>query len=293
MELLATQRGMKVVNEPLLMTRFVGRSTPLPSSWELLLPGPQREPMLERYFSDLIANRLGVGVPMPFSKNHRWFSNRLLFKIQRCSDMMNWFERRFDGKIVYLVRHPIATAISRERYGRLALFLDNEVFCHSFLSDELRAYGRSIVATGTELQKKVLDWCLQNLPPLRFLDRTRWVCLTYEDLVARPEDTVSWLAETLELEQPERILERIGAPSKTTNKSDASTRSLLQGMVDKSDRTYLLAKWRSKVDVDQERDAFKILERFGIDLYRCGCDEPVYDLGRAGSANGEVIRGLS
>ena len=168
------------------------------------------------------------------------------------------------------------------------MFLDNDLFCHSFLSDEQRAYGRNIVATGTELQKKVLDWCLQNLPPLRFLDRTCWTCLTYEELVARPMDAVSRLVEALELDQPAPILQRMGAPSSSTRKSDAETQRLLQGMAGESDRTHLLAKWRSKVNLHQERDAFEVLEHFGIDLYRCGCDEPVYDFGHAGSADGVV-----
>jgi hypothetical protein len=279
MEMLATQPGMKYINEPLLMTQFEDSWwSPLPPSWELVLPNPERKKILHKYFSALISNDIGVGAPAPFKKFHRWTSNRIVFKILRCKDLMNWFETEFDAQIVYLIRHPIATSISRTSVSRLPMFLANEVFCSRYLSVDQRRFCMAILDHGSELEKKVLDWALQNLPPLRYLDRTNWCCVTYEELVATPESEIAKLSKRLELPDTERVMCQIGVPSGSVSLSDESTQKYLRESVGESDRTHLLRKWRKKVSDVDERRVFEILEHLDIDLYEVGSDLPVKTL---------------
>jgi hypothetical protein len=275
MELLATQPAIKFIDEPLNIKHFQAGGGPLPASWEFLLPHPGREPAIERYFDDLIHNRIGVGAPPPLSPFHRTLSRRLVFKILRCTDLMNWFEERFGAKIVYLVRHPLATAVSRERFGRGPLFVANDAYCERFLTPAQRQLARDVFADGTELEQKIADWALQNLPPLRFLDRSRWLCLHYEDIVMRPEDVVRRIAAELVLPQPERMLRQVGQASKTAAKSDAVTQQYLQQAAEAEDRSFLLHKWRNKITPDEESRAFALLDAFGIDTYAAGEDMPV------------------
>jgi hypothetical protein len=279
MEMLSSQKGVKYIHEPLLMTQFNnGPLSPLPPSWDFVLPHPGQERVLKQYFEKLIHNRIGVGAPPPFSKYHRWISRRIVFKILRCKDLMNWFEEEFDAQIVYLVRHPISNAISRVKYSRLQLFLSNELYCKRYLTPKLRSYCLDVAQQGTELQKKVLDWCLQNLPPLKHLDRTHWFCITYEELITRPHEIIANLAKTLDLDEPQKIIERVGMPSTSVLLSDKATKHFLEQTSGEDDRTYLLSKWREKVSEEEEHQVFEIMQRFGLDLYRFGHDLPVSSL---------------
>lgn len=274
MEVIASHSGIKVVNEPFLVTRNSDSKSPFPPSWDFLLPNSDREAMLEEYVAGLILNKLGVGSPLPHEKLYRLFSNRMLFKVLRCKDMMNWFEERFDIQIIYLVRHPVATSVSRSNYGRLPLFLSNDIFCDRYLTPGLRNYGFNIIEHGSELEKKALDWCLQNTPPLRFLDRSKWICTTYEDLVTQPNELPRVLKQ-LKLSASTKLNSKRVEPSLSSRRSDDTTQQYLMNSKYKNDRSYLIRKWRKKVTEKEERQVFTVLEHFNIDLYQFGHDMPV------------------
>jgi hypothetical protein len=278
MEVIASQRGIKFIDEPLRMTRFRNGNSPLPPSWDFLLPNPEREPCLERYFRDLINNRIAIGSPSPLSKFHRFISRRIVFKILGCKDMMNWFEERFRAQIVYLVRHPVPTSLSRTRYGLLPLFLANDAYCDRYLTPALREYGWLIFKRGSELQKKVLDWCLQNLPPLKFSDRSRWLCLHYEDLVMDPAGSVDKLVNSLELNEKNRLIRQISLPSTSVSLSDQETRRHLNRIPGDENRLYLVNKWRQRISRAEEEQAFEVLRRFDLDVYEPGQDMPAHRL---------------
>jgi hypothetical protein len=63
---------------------------------------------------------------------------------------------------------------------------------------------------------------------------------------------------------------RLGVPSVNVRfKSTEETRRLLsEGSADK--RSYLVEKWRKKVDRREEARVMKILDIFGLDVYRDG-----------------------
>jgi hypothetical protein len=277
MEIIATQHGIKFINEPLLMTQFK-HGGPLPASWEFLLPHAEREPKLEKYFRQLLDNKLGIGSPAPFSRFHRFVSRRIVVKELRCHDLMNWFENRFNFQIVYLVRHPIPTNLSRKRYGRLPLFLANEIYCKRYLTHELRAYGWSILENGSALQKTVLDWCLQNLPPMKFLDRSNWLCLHYEDIVLKPRTVIEKLADFLGRMDKQKMIRQIEVASGSIALSDVDTQRFLEKPSANGDRLYLINKWRKRVSAEEEKQAFEILHKFDIDCYLLGQDLPAHRL---------------
>lgn len=278
MEIIASQPGIKYIDEPLLMKQFCHVGAPLPPSWEFLLPHPDREHRLEAYFRQLFDNKLGVGAPAPFSRFHRLVSRRIVVKDLRCHDLMNWFEEHFGLQIIYLLRHPIPVSLSRNRYGRLPLFLSNDIYCDRFLTPELRAYGWSILKDGSELQKKVLDWCLQNLPPLKFLDRSKWLCVHYEDVVLDPRATIERLAAFLGLSDKDRMFEQANLASGSTSLSDAATQRFLAEASSSQDRAYLINRWRKRVSTKEEESVFEILRRFEIGVYQAGKDQPVHRL---------------
>jgi hypothetical protein len=202
-------------------------------------------------------------------------SRRIVVKDLRCHDLMNWFEQRFGFQIIYLVRHPVPTSLSRKSYARLPLFLGNDDYCERFLTPRLRSYANSILENGSDLEKKVLDWCLQNLPPLKFLDRSNWICLHYEDLVLDPTVPIDRLASTLGLAHKDRMLRQARVASRSAFQSDAETRSFLTKGSSGPDRLYLINRWRSRISSDQEKRLRELLVRFDIGLYDPAAELPI------------------
>ena len=271
MEMLATQDGMKFINEPLLIDRLKNGNSPIPASWEFLLPNANREDALRKYFNELTSNKLGVGSPTPFTQFHRWFSDRVVFKILRCKDLMNWFEDEFNCQIIYLLRHPIPTNLSRSEYELLYLYRKNEEYWNKYLTKSQRKYCLSIIESGTEMQKKILDWCLQNLPPIRFLDRRNWLCLYYEDWVMNPQMNIQKTAEFLQFNDHEKILKQHARASGSTGLSDHQTKAFFDNPTGSD---FLINKWRSKISDKEEQSLFEILQNLEIDVYEIGHDMP-------------------
>jgi hypothetical protein len=274
MEIIATQASIKTINEPFWMPRFEGTGGPLPPSWDLLLPHDGREETIGRYVRSLIDGSCGIGSPSPFTRHHRWRTDRAVVKILRCKDMMNWFEETFACRIVYLVRHPLPVSLSRRMAPQLEGFIASDRYCGMFLTGQQRARARSILRDGTSLERKVLDWCLQNLPPIKHLDRSRWLCVHYEDLVADPGAWIRRLASFLDLPDEATMLGQIGVPSRSTYLSDAETRAALKRGPSGAERDHLLDKWQSGISPEEEVGAMTIVREFGIDLYETGRSVP-------------------
>lgn len=274
MEIISTQKGIKFINEPLNVIKLGKGKSPIPNSWEFVLPNPERRVLLKKYFDDLIHNKTGIGNVSPRSNLHKWITNRIVFKILRCKDLMNWFEEQFKGQIVYLLRHPIPTNLSRKRYTILPLYFKNDVYCKRYIEDPLLRYCKTIIEHGTEFQKKILDWCLQNLPPIKFLDKSRWIILYYEDMIMNQSVILDTIIEQLKLKEKNKILKRYRKASGSTVQSDTDTRKFLTEKQYFTDRSFLISKWRSKISVEEEAQAFEILDKFGINIYKFGHDMP-------------------
>jgi hypothetical protein len=261
--------------------------------WAMTLPNPAREQLLAEYFDLLRAGRVRLGEPRVFSRFYRPLTSRTVFKILRAQDLIGWFQKRFSWRIVYLVRHPLATNVSRKDCPRLPLFLESDAFCKAYLTDEQRAWGREILRGGSPLEQRVLDWGLQNLPPMRFLDRSDWLCLHYEDLVVDAAHAITLLASRLELQRHDLMLAQAERASGSVRISNEATRQMFaEG---RRDSFFLLSKWRERVTPADGRKALEILRVLGIDHYAYEHDMPVTRLtaapgerSRPGHAEGDA-----
>lgn len=267
MELIWTQPGFKYCNQPLsLINPQVRRHLGINGWGELY--DERMVPTLERYFDDLCSGRLRFANPNPLRGHYRPITHRIVFKeIHGLADRVDWFRDRFDARVAYLLRHPIAVAISSERFPLLGTFLTTD-FRNHFTSEQL-AYANRVAADGTHLERGVLSWCLQNAVPLRQRSDD-WAVVTYEQLVVDPEPVIDELAEKLALPEPERIASALTVPSVNVRiKSTEETRRLLyEGTPDR--RPDLIGKWQERVDGPETSRAMRALEVFGIDVYTAG-----------------------
>ena len=267
MELIWSQPGFKTCNQPLYLENPAVRKRLGIEDW-VELYSLDAMPRIERYLSRIARGRIGFTNPNPIRRYYRPVTRRIVFKeIHASAALIDRVRDRLGCRIVYLVRHPIAVTLSTERWPTLPAFLESDYRRH-FSAEELDR-ARAILASGDRLQRGVLAWCLQNAVPLRRIE-PGWAVVTYEQLVLDPHPVIAELARKLDLPRPERMLRRLGVPSVNVRyKSTEETKALLAAG-DPSMRPWLVEKWRSKVDPDQEARAMAILEAFGVDAYRPG-----------------------
>jgi hypothetical protein len=266
MELIWSQPGFKYCNEPLNLQNPVVRRHLGMDEWADLYD-EGAGPALYGYFRAICAGQLGFLNPNPFRRNYRLITHRIVFKvIQGGENRINWFRDTFNGRIVFLIRHPIAVSLSSELFVRLNGFLDSP-YAEHFSQSQLQ-YARQLLSSGTKLELGVLLWCLQNAVPLRQVSPD-WAVVTYEQLILDPYPVIHYLGKKLGLPKPERMLDGLTIPSGVKNKSREDTRQLLEER-DVGKRPLLIEKWRKEIAEAEERSAMKILDRFGLDVYQYG-----------------------
>lgn len=278
MEVIGAQAKIKIVNEPLNMERQrvfynLGEKNQLPPTWDFLFPNKDRERVLVEYFKKIEQNQIATVNAFPFSSYYRFVTDRIVYKILRVSDMINWFEECLKAKVVYLIRHPIPTSISRKRLLELPLFFENGIYKEKYLNEKLVRLGNKIIQERDYLSMAVLDWCLRNLPPLEHLDRKNWIFLTYEEMVMKSEDVLNLLCNELELDNMEEMMKIMKKPSGSTKQSDEAIRKRLEKGVVESAEWYI-NRWRSKISEEKEKRLFDIVGAFEIDIYRYKEDYP-------------------
>jgi hypothetical protein len=273
MHMIAATPGVRSVNEPDLPELVKKRGLPTglegvldPHLWKVLeVPNAADEQFRSYYFDGYITRIRGPYDP--FSPSFHFLTNRRVLKIVHGTAIAEWLaEQRLLP--VYLVRHPISSALSMVRSGttaRAEANLRHEGFRNRYLDDDLVKFAWSILGSGSPLEGAVLEWCLDNLGPIRAVNKRpeRWMVLAYEELMLSAERLIPLLGRRLELRHPERMLRVLRTPSPSTHgESHAKLRQM--GPLEQ------LEAWQRDVDRATEARLFQIVERFAIDSYQPG-----------------------
>jgi hypothetical protein len=126
-----------------------------------------------------------------------------------------------------------------------------------------------------------VDWALENLVPLKLLpQRPGWLFVSYEDLILHPERVIDRLAAELGLEDRESMVRQVERPSRSVKRTRSIER---QPLIAAGNRNRLVDRWQEQVSQAELRDCFRILDRFGIDLYHADRSLPDHQaVGRRG-----------
>lgn len=276
MEVIAANRGVRYIDQPFSLYRFspghLGR-LPIRHHSQFASLTPQSEASFSAFTRGLFAGTVQVNAPWEvWHPTFHWATDRVVLKILAAKPLIDWFDQTFDVHIVYATRHPIPTALSvmRNGWGLTARsYLQDDAFASEHLSPSQLDYAWDLLRTGTPLQQHVMNWAVENIVPLRLLpERPDWLYVSYEEALLAPEETLDRLAATLYLPDRDRMLRQIGTASRSTRKLVSATRA-------RDNAQHAVAAWRKYVTADDERAAFQVLDRFGIDLYRPGHDAPV------------------
>ncbi|MGM0369643.1 MAG: sulfotransferase domain-containing protein [Bacillota bacterium] len=269
MELISSQPNIKFINEPLHINRHKGLLTNFNPQWEEIYCANNRGEKFIDFFSKLIDEKIFVGQQKLSSleaiKNFDFFTSRKVFKVLRAKDIINQLQNNLEIKVVYLLRHPIPVALSWQRNNfasRAKLFLENDNFKNKYLNQHLIDYIRYVLETGSQLEIITLQWCLDNLAPIKFLDKGEWLTISYEELVMNQKQVLDKLYFDLELDNWNKLCEQASIPSKTTSDNRKTE------FFNRNNRDYLIKKWKNKVSDKEEEKVFSILNEFDIDIYQ-------------------------
>ena len=262
LELIWSQPKFKYVNEPLNLKGSWLRKKSHINGFKELYTEAVRDKVVG-YFKGFVEGKYHFMNPNPSRKNSRFFTSRIVFKVIHGGEfLINDIAEHTNSKIVYLLRNPIAVALSRTQIPRIEE-LTSEMVLSKFSLNEQK-YAKEVIANGTDMEKKVALWCIQN--KLALQQRTAdWLVLSYERLTCYPEKVLTSLAEHCKLPDLEKMLQRVNIPSAVTTQSENDSVSLMQE--DSDNRKLLINKWRSKVTDAEMNRYFEICTRMNIGIY--------------------------
>lgn len=270
MEVLAAQPGMKAINEPFSMNYPHTHRELGVDNWPDAVMMKNRREVYGPYV-DRLSRGLVRDFRYPFwAENGRYYTTRNTFKILHAGeDMIPWFEERFGGLILLLIRHPIPTVLSHQKHPRVDYFLRQPEMRAQFTPQHI-AFAERILAADNQYDRGVLDWCLQYYPAFAHGVKPSWTVISYEDLSVEAEGAVHFLEARLKLFPTKNLAKLIGTPSGSTVQSDADTLAFFKSGKAENDRQYLIDKWRERLTPGMEERTFEILDSMGLDIYRFG-----------------------
>ncbi len=270
MEMIYCQKGINFVSQPLDMTRYnpYQKSLPNVAQSKFIHFNDDQQEQLKWYFRDIVlrGKLRGRSQWRLWNGDYSFKVERLVVKILNGKPLMNWFAENFEAKTVYILRHPIPVALSimeREWACAAEAFLNNIWFRESILNSHLISVSEEIIKNGTPLQKYVLEWCLENLYPLTISHEKDVLTITYEELVLRSQKMSAHICNYLELPDAQKAHNRLLIPARTTVSNSKND------IVEKGS-SYLLKRWKNKIDNETEAQVMEILEEFGIEVYKKG-----------------------
>lgn len=275
MELLYSQPGVKFCTEPLYLGRWNRYKIKLPDREDskFISLSQREEGILKSYFNAILNDSIQVSPPWNImEEGYSFFTNRYVVKICNGISLIEWFEKNFEVYIVYFVRHPIPNALSiinLDWKDMAGAFLNDSFFVQKYLNKEQLQFAEDIKRKGSRLEKVVLEWCLENLIPLRLIEKGKktWLVITYEELVMSPKKVVGLMCDKFDLEDKDRMLKMVSQPSRTAVMQSAKE-------IEGGNKDFIIKRWKKKISNEEEKEIFEILTKFGIDAYEFGSSVP-------------------
>lgn len=266
MEIIASQPGFKYYDEPLNPRRENVAYGGLFPNYEALMPESGKSDQIVAYLQALQRGRHRYMNPPPFRRNHRLFTNRIVFKIHEIEHLMDRIKQQCGGLLVYLLRHPISNSISRTVQPRLGMFLRSPYYAELIGDSAAWSQMRDIATGGSQLQRSVISWCFENLVMLRVASPIGLV-VTYEELVLNPSKSCDLLMSQLQLPHRGDLIAAFDRPATNIGMSRSDTIDAMSAANDIEKRQQLVIKWQRHVTERQCREVDEVMDLFRMNAY--------------------------
>ncbi|MFC2138063.1 sulfotransferase domain-containing protein [Bacteroidota bacterium] len=223
------------------------------------------------YFNDLSNGKTLNSINWSdfFSSKHNFNTNRTLFKTHKITSLFSEFNSKLELDIIYLLRHPISHSLSRMRNNwatYISYFLQYEKISNKLNNKQIELC-KNIEAKGSALEKFCVSWCLENYELFELIKMNKIPknlhIISYEELLYKPDKSISKLCDFIKIPFHQKMLDKINRPSKGIVHSNKETEQKIK----RGDRTYLIEKWKEKVNNDDEERIFEILNSLDINFY--------------------------
>ena len=237
------------------------------------MPDTGDSELVIRFLNDLAAGSYRHMNPPPFRPHHRFLTNRVVFKLHELEHLIGRIATECRGQVVYLLRHPIPTTLSRHVFPRLESFLASRYY-DALIDDAARLKEiKAIGAKGSHLERGAVSWCYENVIPLRHRD-FEGLFVAYEELVLNPAPSCDLLITHLGFRDRAAMLRSFSQPAVNIEMSSKETQTAMNDADERRRRRYLVSKWRSKVTPADMAAVTAIMELFRLDVYRGEQDLP-------------------
>lgn len=206
----------------------------------------------------------------PFtSKQHQWNTDRCV----RIPGLVDWLREEFSFEVLYLIRHPISSVLSRIRNGwninpqsstLFSEYYQSGYYQENVFNKTIKSLINRKIEENSFFGIEIIRWCLENtkmLNQINYLEN--FSLITYEELTLESEKMINYLSEQLHLSNIEEMYEIANSPSYSTKYSRTESKEAILN----NNRKYLIEKWKDQINKDQEESVAIILEAFGIEIY--------------------------
>lgn len=287
MEMIASQPGVDFVSEPLSLWRYhpYFNRLPHPPRGRFIFLSQEEARQVRFYFEDLLTGRIkAFNAWNPLHPTWSFRVRRLVVKLLGANTLIDWLAKGFEIEVLYLLRHPVAVALSclRLNWGNDAeAYLRNPYFREQILGSERARFADEVLAKGSSLEKFVLEWCLENFYPLQVYKERPWLVLTYEEVISRPKQVSELICSRFGLPDPERMARMVGRPSRMTFFADSREAIVKRGP------QAMLGRWLKRVSQEELGRIQEILDALGIRAYQAFSPHPAESLCHFGPLKSE------
>jgi len=267
MRMIYSQPGVDYVDQPLDLWHYHPYKAQLPApafNRFISLSSGEERSSCALFLEDVLSGRKRLRHQWNlFDRDFSWVVHRLVLKELNLKDVefIHWLAERCD--VVFLIRHPVAVALSIMKLGwgnTAQAFLENDEYCLRYLDKRKIEFSQKVIEKGTDLEKFVLEWSLENIPLLQQRENSTWLTITYEELVVRPREISGVLCEKLKLPEMERMWKTVGMPTRTTT-SDSKQ------IISQFGATARAAQWQAEISTEERTGVQSILDIMGIKEY--------------------------
>lgn len=266
---IALNRGVWFANEPFAVLpphpgyALKQRILPPREHSQFFALTPPEQDMVTRYMTGLLAaefRELGT------CRNTKPLlrADRVCLKILNTPWMVSHFAETTDARILPVLRHPAAQALSviRQKWGFAV-----EAYHHartriegSFSAAQWDCMD-AVLAGGDPWKIAVLDYAVTSK---HMREDHKDTLMRYEDIVRAPEEFVDRvLVDSFGLEDRKGMIDSFLSPSGSSRMSQSNTKAAIRA----GDKDVLLRRWMDKVDPDMAAAGQQILDIFEVDIY--------------------------
>jgi hypothetical protein len=206
-----------------------------------------------------------------YKKYHGQSKRGLVVKFIRANLMLPWIIDQFGVDALLVTRHPCAVIASILKLGgkdwTSQLALDRYRADPKITQLILEQFDIDINEKCTLVEALACAWCIENILPARWANKTGYSVVAYEKLLLDPE--YEW----------NRVISKIGLDAIPGNQ--ALSQPSQQAPEDMRGVEYSsnhAGKWRQKLTEDQINQIATVLKRFSCEIYSVESDFPLVEL---------------